>query len=71
MVKELSVPKKTLSSFIRSKTSASDERPQAMYVGTVGIAILCIVVGLIVLPDVFSTFRFFCACVKDKKKKYK
>ena len=71
MVKELSVPKKTLSSFIRSKTSASDERPQAMYVGTVGIAILCIFVGLIVLPDVYLAFRFFCACVKDKMKTHK
>ncbi|XP_022335110.2 uncharacterized protein LOC111131735 [Crassostrea virginica] len=71
MVKELSVPKNTLSSFIRSKTSASDERPQAMYVGTVGIAILCIFVGLIVLPDVYSAFRFFCACVKDKMKTHK
>ncbi|XP_061171992.1 neuropilin-1a-like [Saccostrea echinata] len=59
IVQNLTISKKTTSIYKRSKISAQDNRPQVMYVGSIGIAILIIVSSLIVLPDLFKLFQFF------------
>ena len=48
----LSVDKKTLSSTIRSKTSAVDNRPSATGVGCVGVVLLAMTIGGIFMLDV-------------------
>ncbi|XP_062619734.1 uncharacterized protein LOC134281276, partial [Saccostrea cucullata] len=58
IVQNLTISKKTTSIYRRSKISAQDNRPQALYVGSVGIAILFIVVNLIVLPDLLKLFHY-------------
>ncbi|XP_069128910.1 secretory phospholipase A2 receptor-like [Argopecten irradians] len=57
---ELSVNKSSLSSFIRRKTSAGDQRESASIVGYVGSAIICVILGLVIvadLPTVWETLR--------------
>lgn len=56
LVRALSVNKSSLSSVRRSKTSADDPRPSARYLGSVGIAMLSVVFGLLIVLD---AFRFF------------
>ena len=51
--RKLSVNKKTLSSTIRSKTSAEDFRPSAARIGYIGVLVLVIVFGGLLLIDVF------------------
>ncbi|XP_061171993.1 lactadherin-like [Saccostrea echinata] len=58
IVQNLTVSKKTTSFYKRSKISAQDNRPQVLYVGSIGIAILFIIVNLIVLPDLFKLFHY-------------
>lgn len=68
IVQQLTVPIKTTSKYVRSKTSAQDGRPGVVYVGSIGIAILCVISGLIVLPDLFTVLRFFYASIKSRCK---
>lgn len=49
--KELQVNKETLSSTIRSKTSAKDDRPSAAGIGYVGAVILSVIFGGILVLD--------------------
>ncbi|XP_033743910.1 secretory phospholipase A2 receptor-like [Pecten maximus] len=50
--RELAVNKSTLSSVIRRKTSAGDQRQSAAIMGYVGTAIICVVIGLVIITDV-------------------
>ncbi|XP_062611207.1 uncharacterized protein LOC134273055 [Saccostrea cucullata] len=51
--KELVVNTRTLSSFIRKRTSASDERPSATGVGVIlGVGILTFLCAIIFIPDI-------------------
>ena len=55
----LQVEKTALSSAVRSKTSAPDDRPSAAGVGYLGTAILVLVFGGIFLIDIVSAVRAF------------
>lgn len=68
IVQNLSVTKEKTSKYIRSKTSAQDTRPEVVYVGSVAIAILCLIASLIVLPDLCTMLRFFYSFLKRKQK---
>lgn len=48
---ELTIPKKDLSSTIRKKTSASDNRVSATGIGMVGVVMMCVVFGGIIILD--------------------
>jgi len=48
---ELQINKKTTSMYIRSKTSAADDRPSSTAIGYVGVLILLIIGGLFVVLD--------------------
>jgi hypothetical protein len=61
---ELIIEKKTMSSYIRAKTSAHDERPSSKSIGYVGIAILCMAGIIIVLFDIAT----FSVCILNKIK---
>lgn len=52
MKKNLTVPKKSLSSYIRAKTSAPDDRPSAQRIGSFGIAMLIASIFTIILMDI-------------------
>ncbi|XP_078315847.1 uncharacterized protein LOC111128628 [Crassostrea virginica] len=60
MVQNLTISKRKTSIFIRSKNCAQDGRPEVVYVGYLGIALLVFVGSLIVLPDLltFSSFMY-------------
>jgi hypothetical protein len=47
----LKVDTKNLSSTINKRTSASDDRPSAIFTGYIGAAILVLVFGVIILAD--------------------
>ena len=49
--KELTLDAKSLSSYQRTKTSASDSRPSSSAIGAVAIIILTLVVSLIIFAD--------------------
>ncbi|XP_062604160.1 uncharacterized protein LOC134265980, partial [Saccostrea cucullata] len=66
IVQNLTISKKTTSIYRRSKISAQDNRPQALYVGSVGIAILFIVANLIVLPDLLKLFHYLYVTHRNK-----
>eukprot|EP00105_Crassostrea_gigas_P006901 XP_011420973.1 PREDICTED: discoidin, CUB and LCCL domain-containing protein 2 [Crassostrea gigas] len=66
IVQKLTVPIRTTSKYVRSKTSAHDSRPGAVYVGSIGIAILCVFSGFIVLPDLFTVLRYFYSTMESK-----
>ncbi|XP_060075008.1 mucin-2-like [Ylistrum balloti] len=51
------VDEETLSSTIRKRTCANDPRPSAAHVGYGGIAMLSVVFGGIVLPDLFPALQ--------------
>ncbi|XP_021350527.1 uncharacterized protein LOC110448558 [Mizuhopecten yessoensis] len=51
LARELQVDVSTLSSTIRKKTSAKDERPSAKMVGSIGIIMLSLTLGLVVVLD--------------------
>ncbi|KAJ8298627.1 hypothetical protein KUTeg_022687, partial [Tegillarca granosa] len=51
MKRKLLVNKKELSSFIRSKTSAKDDRPTAKGIGSIGILMLILSVSVILIMD--------------------
>lgn len=57
--KELTIEKSTLSSVIRTKTSADDSRPSAKFVGSLGIAMLTITFGGIILSDASVLYAAF------------
>ncbi|XP_063442750.1 uncharacterized protein LOC134723046 [Mytilus trossulus] len=50
--KELSVNKETLSSTIRSKTSAKDDRPSSASIGYIGVILLVTVFGGLIILDI-------------------
>nr|XP_022334349.1 integumentary mucin C.1-like isoform X3 [Crassostrea virginica] len=58
MVQNLTISKRKTSIFIRSKNCAQDGRPEVVYVGYVGIALLVFVSSLIVLPDLLTLISF-------------
>ncbi|XP_062610575.1 uncharacterized protein LOC134272344 [Saccostrea cucullata] len=60
LVQDLTVSKKTTTKHVRSLTSAYDPRPSARAIGTVGVTLLCLVLGLIVLADCDLLIRRFC-----------
>lgn len=66
IVQKLTVPIRTTSKYVRSKTSAHDSRPGAVYVGSIGIVILCVFSGFIVLPDLFTVLRYFYSTMESK-----
>lgn len=55
----ISIPKKNLSSTLRRKTSAQDDRPSAQGIGYIGIAFLCAVFGGLILMDLGSLVSQF------------
>lgn len=58
----LTIDKTTLSSYIRSKTSAYDPRPSSKVIGMSGLAIIIFVVALMVLPDLLRVIRYLMPC---------
>ncbi|CAC5357226.1 unnamed protein product [Mytilus coruscus] len=56
--KELKVNKRQLSSSIRKRTSATDRRKSSKTMGLAGTAVICIVVGLVILIDLLSLVKF-------------
>ncbi|KAK7111313.1 glutamate--tRNA ligase-like [Littorina saxatilis] len=61
--------RKQLSSYIRSKTSAPDERKSALVVGsTVGIVVFIIVLCLVVLPDFLKVCWYVAMRFRDRSK---
>jgi hypothetical protein len=58
-VKDLTITKKEKNSYERSLNCADDPRPSAKTVGSVGVAILCVLFGLIVLADCSLFVKWF------------
>ncbi|XP_069114767.1 mucin-22-like [Argopecten irradians] len=56
--KELTVDKQILSSTIRKKTSANDDRPSAQAIGMVGVAFLVAFVLIVFVPDFVILCRY-------------
>ncbi|XP_061195159.1 uncharacterized protein LOC133203384 [Saccostrea echinata] len=65
VVQDLTVSKKTTSTYIRSLVSVYDPRPSAKAMGAVGVTVLCLVLGLIVLADCDLLIRKL--CLKNEK----
>lgn len=63
--KALSVDKEKLSSVLRKQISASDSRLSSTVVGSIGAAVICLVVGVIVLPDTISMIYFLYKILKN------
>lgn len=63
--KALSVDKEKLSSVLRKQISASDSRQSSTVVGSIGAAIICVVVGVIILPDTISMIYFLYKILKN------
>ncbi|XP_048243888.1 cell wall protein RBR3-like [Haliotis rufescens] len=59
----LTLDTKSLSAYIRTKTSAEDERPSAQNFGYLGISMLSITFGVLILSDLLSLFK-----IASKKK---
>ncbi|KAJ8319305.1 hypothetical protein KUTeg_004396 [Tegillarca granosa] len=55
--KELSVDVKTLSSTIRKKVSAKDERPSSQLFGVFGVVFIVVVFGSIIIVDIPNLFK--------------
>ncbi|XP_071087721.1 uncharacterized protein [Haliotis cracherodii] len=53
----LTLDTKSLSAYIRTKTSAEDERPSAQSFGYLGITLLSITFGVFILSDLLSLFK--------------
>lgn len=64
--KELSVNRSTLSSYIRSKTSAADSRKSSMAIGGIGVFCISVVLCLIVLADFPSIGKNLEICRKGR-----
>ncbi|KAJ8297573.1 hypothetical protein KUTeg_024104 [Tegillarca granosa] len=56
-MKDLDIPKKNLSSSIRKRTSAKDDRPASTGIGYLGITILAVVFGCIIMSDLANLYR--------------
>lgn len=63
--KALSVDKEKLSSVLRKQISASDSRQSSTVVGSIGAAVICLVVGVIILPDTISMIYFLYKILKN------
>jgi hypothetical protein len=57
MKKELKVDKKDLSSNVRNKISARDDRPSAQSLGALGIVIITLVFAALIACDVMTLKR--------------
>ena len=58
IVQNLTISKRKTSIFIRRKKCAPDSRPEVVFVGYFGIALLVFVSSLIVLPDLLTLISF-------------
>ncbi|XP_071145126.1 hepatic lectin-like [Mytilus edulis] len=58
IVEELKVDKSTLSSYLRTKTSAPDSRGSSRFLGTIGIVLITLIFGFIVALDFTPPRRF-------------
>lgn len=58
--------KEKLSSVLRKQISASDSRQSSTVVGSIGAAVICLVVGVIILPDTISMIYFLYKILKNK-----
>ncbi|KAK6174431.1 hypothetical protein SNE40_017708 [Patella caerulea] len=56
--KNLTVATEQLTSTIRKKTSATDERPSAVYTGYIGIVLIILSLGSLILSDLISLITF-------------
>ena len=54
----LLIDRKSLSSVVRTKTSADDNRPSATAFGSAGIVIIVIILCSLVLCDIFNLLTF-------------
>lgn len=64
--KELFVDTKTTSSYHRSLVCAQDERPSSTYIGSTGVLLLCGLIAVLVIPDLFM----FVGHIKNLTYKY-
>ncbi|CAC5420397.1 CSMD [Mytilus coruscus] len=55
--KELTVDKKTTSSYARKLVCATDSRPSATYIGTGGVVLFCSILASVILPDIITFIR--------------
>ncbi|XP_063404609.1 uncharacterized protein LOC134688071 [Mytilus trossulus] len=55
--KELTVDKKTTSSYTRTLVCATDSRPSSLYIGTVGIVLFSSMLAAVILPDIIIFIR--------------
>lgn len=55
--RDLKMEKKTLSAYVRSKTSARDNRKSSVVMGTVGSIVICSVVFFIIFLDLFPRYK--------------
>ncbi|KAK7473756.1 hypothetical protein BaRGS_00034979, partial [Batillaria attramentaria] len=65
---ELHVPTETLSSTIRAKTSAEDNRPSSVTTGIMGIVVLGVIGLLLVAADIISVVRFLKETIGNRTK---
>ncbi|KAJ8309828.1 hypothetical protein KUTeg_011693 [Tegillarca granosa] len=66
LIEDLRVNKENLSSTIRRKSSASDKRKSSAAIGCIGIVVLSIVLGLLVMPDVFYFLHYLLKTITQK-----
>ncbi|XP_033759969.1 uncharacterized protein LOC117342064 [Pecten maximus] len=71
LAKELQVDKSTLSSTIRKKTSAKDERPSATMVGSIGAVLLSLTFGLVVILDADYIYKIYKIAQKWRRLQHK
>lgn len=55
--KELTVKKNATSQYIATKISAPDERVSSQAMGALAIAMLSVIAGLIIIPDILYFFK--------------
>ena len=54
----LTISKRQTSAFLRSKTSATDSRPSAASMGSLGIVAIVLAIGLVVAIDVMNYIQW-------------
>jgi hypothetical protein len=67
--RNLTVKRKETNQYIRTLTSAPDERRSAKNIGIVGVSVICGVFGLILLSDctgVIKAIQSKCKAAKDR-----
>ena len=58
VAEELTVPKKQLSTYIRTKNSAKDDRPSSVSLGVLGVTTIVLVFGSLMLGDIVKVFLY-------------